>query len=123
MSGLCWLALIAVVLLPMAWLTSEFRSGPGVRITLGLASIACSFGVAFIAAQLVRLNYNAWYGTASERLIQAVIAETEARRTDHVLQILKRLDEEFGPTYENKGHYDELVQKTVDDLNSETPSH
>ena len=76
----------------------------------------CCFGVAWLAAQLVRLNYNAWYGFASKELADTTISQIEAARTDVVLHELKELQETFRPTYEYRAHYDELVKEAVQNM-------
>ena len=108
---------ILVLALPIAWFVSEFKSQKrSIRCSLGILSILCCFGVAWLAAQLVRLNYNAWYGFASKELIDTTISQIEAGRTDVVLHELKELQETFRPTYEYRAHYDELVKEAVQNM-------
>lgn len=72
-----------------------------------------SFGVASVVGMLQRLNYNAWYGAASQRLIDSAVAEIESGNSERLLPELKRLQMEFHPTYENRARYDQLIDEFV----------
>ena len=109
---------IVVIVLPIAWIVSEFRCERGVRLTLGCLAILCSFGVAFIAGSLEQFNSNAWFGRASNQLVDVTVSELEAGHTDQVLRALRKLQSEYHPTYENRARYDELVERTVADMKS-----
>ena len=117
--SLGWTIVIVFVLvvgLPLAWLKSEFQPRRWLRILLGtLALTVCSF-LALKHGQLERLNYNAWYGAASVELIDATITEIERGRTRLLVSKLKKLREEFYPSYENRGQYDALVRDFVKQL-------
>ena len=106
--------LIIIIALPIAWLISEFKTDKrSIRCSLGILAILSCFGVAWVTAQLVRLNYNAWYGSSSKSLIDSVIEKLEDKDIETTLQELKKLQEEYRPTYESKAHYNELIDKTV----------
>ena len=112
-----WFALVLTIALPVLWLASEFSSSRPLRISLGILALLMSFGVAFVVGTLQRLNYNAWYGTASKKLIHSTVTEIEGGNTERLLTELKRLDAEFHPTYENRGRYDQLIDRFVARLN------
>lgn len=113
------IALMIVVLLPIAWLASEFGTSRVLRLTLGLAAILSSFGVAYVVGELNRLNYNAWYGGATGDLISTMIAEIEDGNTDRVMKVLKRIDVDYKPTYETRAHYDEIIAAAVRQMKGE----
>ncbi|MCD4831532.1 MAG: hypothetical protein K8R02_06965 [Anaerohalosphaeraceae bacterium] len=108
------LVALVIISLPIAWLISEFKvKNRGIRCTLGILAILCSFAVAWMTPQLIRLNYNAWYGSVSMVLIETAIEKIEAGDSEIVLRELKLLQKEYKPTYENKAHYDDLVNETI----------
>jgi len=107
---------IAIILL-LAWLKSEFNvNRRSIRITLGCLAILCSWGIAIITAQIVRLNYNIWYSDATKKLISVTVEKLEAGEKSLVIEELKKLKEQLHVTYEFKGNYDELVRKAVKDM-------
>ena len=107
--------LVAIVVLAtsLAWLVSEFQPRKGIRIGLGVASLAMSFGVAWIAGSVAgsfqMCNANVWYGAASKDLIENTIAELENGNVDQVLTELRVLNSKLEPEYETKADYDKLV--------------
>lgn len=107
------LILILVIVLPLAWLASEFQPRKEIRIPLGIAAIAMAFGVAWIVGSLDRLNSNSWYGSATKDLIQNTIVELENGNEDRVLTELRVLRSKFHPTYETRADYDKLVAAYV----------
>ena len=102
--------LLAVIGLPVAWLIAEFKLKRPVRITLGVLAILCSFGVAAIIGMLSELNYNAWYGSATKDLIDTTVNQIEDGQLDRVMTILRSLNRQYHPTYENRANYRELVE-------------
>ncbi|QDS95675.1 hypothetical protein FF011L_44750 [Roseimaritima multifibrata] len=117
------LILTLVVVLPLAWLASEFQSRKEIRIALGLAAIAMAFGVAWIVGSLDRLNSNIWYGAATKDLIQNTIVELENGNDDRVLTELRALRSKFHPTYETRADYDKLVATYVNAVSDEPILH
>ncbi len=102
-----------VVALPIAWLVSEFIGKTLVRVVLGVAAIAMTFGVAWIVGSLDRLHSNIYFGAATKDLIHNTIVELENGNTERVLCELKNLRSEFQPSYETRDNYDTLVAKYV----------
>jgi hypothetical protein len=111
-----FLVLALVIGVPVGWFISEFHSPRWVRLLLGCLSISLCFGVAFLAGCLTELNYNAWFGSATKDLIDVTIAELDAGREHEVTTALKRLQEKYVPTYENRARYDVLVKETVREM-------
>lgn len=107
---------IALIIL-FAWLNSEFKNKRRwVRITLGCLAISCCWGIAIMAAQIVRLNYNIWYSDATKKLIAVTVKKLEAGEKSLVIEELKKLQDQLQARYEVKGNYDELVRETVKDM-------
>lgn len=110
------LTLVVIVALPIAWLIAEFGSNRALRITLGMASIVGSMGVLYVVGQLNRFNYNAYYGGTTSMLIDVMVAEIDEGNTDRLREVLRRMQSEYHPTYENRGHYAEIVDAAVEEL-------
>ncbi len=108
-----------VTALPMAWLASEFGKRRALRIGLGLAAIGSTMGVAYLVGHFYRFNYNAWYGVATSDLINTTVGQIEDGNVDHVMTVLRRLKLDYQPTYEDRAHYDELVNKAVAEMKGE----
>jgi hypothetical protein len=108
---------ICVVLPLVTWGTAEFRGGKRGRPASAKILVAVNLTLALVAMLaanfLTRLNYNMWYSCAASQLVESVVTELEEKRVDEVVVELKRLDDEFNPTYEHLGRWDELVEETV----------
>lgn len=114
MNGLGLLIVLIGLLAPVAWLISESSPRRWVRVTWGILAIVVSCGLTLLGTIVINtFSYNSYYGFSSQRLINTTITEIEAGRTEAVVAELKRLREEFHPTYENRGRYDQLVEQTV----------
>lgn len=107
------IVLLLVFALPIAWFASEFGKPRPIRIALGIAAISSAMGVAYIIGHMSRWNYNASYGGASKSLIETTVTQIEDGNIDRVMSVLRRLDLDYRPTYENRAHYDELVNEAV----------
>lgn len=104
------LVLFLVIGIPVAWLIAEFRGNCPVRITLGVIAILCSFGVAAIIGMSSELNYNAWFGGATKDLINTTVEQVENGELDRVMTVLRSLNRQYHPTYENRANYRALVE-------------
>lgn len=62
MHGLTVLAVVIIVVAPLAWLIAEFRGARWVRVVLGLFALGLSFALATVVGSIHRLNYNARCG-------------------------------------------------------------
>jgi hypothetical protein len=107
------LVLFTIIAIPCIWFASEFQSRRWLRLALGVAALLCCFGVAALFGMAERFNSNAWYGTASSRLIDTTVSAIEQGRSKEVVVELKRLREQYKPTYENRARYDTLVDEFV----------
>lgn len=116
-----WIALVVILVilgLPVAWLASEWKSSSkALRCTLGILSILCFWGIAFLAVQPIRLNYNAWYSVASRELLVAVVEKLEMGETEMVLDELKAMLEKFHAGYESE-NYDVLARAAAERIRS-----
>lgn len=113
--------LFVLIMVPFAWLASEFQPRVWLRIALGVLALGMSYCVASLVGLLTAFNYNAWYGSACMKLIETVITNVEAGNTTVLLEELNRLREEYQPTYENKAGYDTLVDDFVDRMHAAQP--
>jgi len=74
-------------------------------------------GVAYLVGDLSsRWTYNAWYGRASKELIDTTVTQIEDGNIDRVMSVLRRLRLDYHPTYENRAHYDELINEAVSQM-------
>ena len=108
--------LIITATLPIAWLIAEFRASVRVRRTLGIITILWSFGIAAMVGALQKLNANAYFTGASKDLLEASIQQLRAGRTEAVLREWARANDEFGPTYENRGRYQQIVESAIEGM-------
>ena len=113
------LILLLTIVLPIAWLASEFQDHRWIRVTAGCAALAMSSLVAVGVGSLEHLNANAWYGGASKNLIDTTVEEIERGDTERLLKELKILQEQFQPTYENRARYDKLIEEFMSRLGKE----
>ena len=114
------LILIAIIGIVTAWIISELKNKKiWIRIIWGFAAILCCWGVAVLAAQIVRLNYNIWYSDATKKLLTVTIESLEKNDKKIALEKLKKIHSQLQPTYERKGNYDKLVREAVKDIKEE----
>jgi len=107
------IVLLIVIAIPIAWLSAEFTKYRPLRIVLGVAAIASAMGVSYLVGHMSRINYNAWYGGASKDLVDTTLSEIEDGNVERVTHVLRRLNLDYQPTYENRAHFDELVNEAV----------
>ncbi len=119
MEPQAFLVLLVVIALPIAWFVSEFGNRRPLRIALGSGAIAASMGVAYLVGHLSHFQYNAWYGGASKDLIDTTVTQIEDGNIERVMSVLRRLNLDYRPTYENRAHYDELVNEAVSQMKGE----
>jgi hypothetical protein len=117
MNALGLLVLLVVIAIPVGWVLSEFQDRRYLRLTLGSAAILSGFVIAFFAATLLQVFHdNVYFGVATKKLVGTTITQLEAGNQDRVLSSLKRLQQKYSPTYENKAGYDALVEETVAEM-------
>jgi hypothetical protein len=110
------LFLVLTVALPLIWLVLEFQEKRWLRIAVGCAAIAMSYFVAVGVGTLQQLNYNAWYGDASQKLIRGTLTELKNDNSQAVIDNLEWLNQRYHPHYENRARYDELANEYVERL-------
>ena len=116
MNALGWFIVVLAMALPVAWCISEFYEQRWLRVALGVAMLAMCVPIAILVGSLDRLNSNAWFGFATRELIDTTVSSLESGEHERVLQSLKKLQDSYSPTYENRARYDELVKAAVDDM-------
>jgi hypothetical protein len=118
-----YLILLSLAALAIGWFVSELRgSNPGLRIALGILSIAATtFCVSAVNDMLTRFNYNSSYGTATKDLIETSIAQIEDGHLDRVLKVWRATSSQYQPTYENRAGYKELVEAATARIKGDTP--
>lgn len=122
MSPVGFLLLAIIIALPIAWLVSEFRGSRRLRIGLGILAIGVMATCVWaLCSVLTRFNYNAWYGSATGDLISTSLRQIEDGHLDHVLKIWRGLDQQYRPTYENRAHYDKLVEEATARMRGDAP--
>ena len=104
-------SLVAVVLFPILWFVSEFQDKRWPRIMLGVAAIGMSYFVASVVGLVQNFSDNAYFGNASQQLVDTTVTQLEADNAEQVLQELKTLQDNYYPTYENRADYEELVEE------------
>lgn len=117
MSLLLFVIPSIVIIIIFTWLSFELKNKRcWIRITLGSLAILCCWGIAVMAAQIVRLNYNIWYSDATKKLIAVTVEKLEVGKNDLVIERLKKLQDQLHSGYEHRGNYDVLVREAVKDM-------
>jgi hypothetical protein len=125
MESLAKLALslvgLIVLALPFAWLISEFTDKRWLRLLLGIATLT----VGLVAADGFgnmggQFEANSWFATNNTRLIDSAVSELERGHADKVLASLKQLQSQYHPNYENRSHFDTLVDQAINTMKSTT---
>lgn len=90
------------------------------RKVVRVVSAMVAFGWAclmFIAAGWAEsLNYNIWYSSAAEKMLNACIMGIEEGRQDAVLIEMRRMSDELDVTYERRGNFRELADRVAENL-------
>ena len=111
-----WVIVIVLAICPLLWLVAEFQPRIWLRIVLGLGGMAGVFVVSNLLTISRQFEANSYYGFTSKELIESTIDALKNGQSEEVLNELRKLNEEYSPTYENKANYQELVrvlQKTT----------
>ena len=118
--------LITITILTIVvWLISEFKTQKKwLRCILGILAIIFSVSLTVLifkdlqsfSSALTKFRYNEFYGETSKKLIDTTVAKLESGEQQKVLNSLKKLQDKFQFTYENKGNYDKLVGDAVKDM-------
>ena len=114
---------LILVLLPLAWLVSEFQDRTLLRIFLGCVCLVavgfCSHGLGRV---LATFEANSYFAQSNKMLIDGIIFVLKDGREDQVLAELKSLNREYDPSYESRSELDMLVNTFVSNMEIETPA-
>jgi len=106
--------IILAFVLPLGWLISEIKEKIVARRVFGALTIVSSCLIGWGVGMLQQLNYNAWYGHASKKLLEGVAAALPADSPER--KVLEEGAQKFHPTYENRARYDLLVDSILESL-------
>ncbi|MEX2170457.1 MAG: hypothetical protein WD851_14170 [Pirellulales bacterium] len=116
------LILIFAIVLPIAWLASEFQPRIWLRILLGFGTLASAAAIAFAIASYNSLVYeieaNSYFGFENKRLIEETIDALQNGKSAEVLEQLETFNAQYHPSYESRASYDELITKYSENLNN-----
>jgi hypothetical protein len=103
------LLLLLAILLPFAWLASEFQSRRWLRITLGLGALVGVFCISAILSVMDGIDSNSYFSVANCELLDSTIDGLASEQSDVVLKELRSFRDNYEPTYENRSNYQEKV--------------
>jgi hypothetical protein len=108
-----FLLVLLAIILPTAWLLSEFQPRRWLRLVLGVFCLGFGLPIAFGAGGVLqRFNDNALYGAATADLVDTTISQLEARNSDRVLSELRHFRDKYQPSYESHvGRYEEQIRE------------
>lgn len=110
------LLILVTVALPIAWIVADFRGRPATRRVLGLVTLLWSFAIATLVGGLQQFNANSYFGFATKDLLKASVGQLRAGNNSAVLREWERADEQFNPTYENRGRYRQIVDQAIEGM-------
>jgi|688.fasta_scaffold610602_2 hypothetical protein len=106
--------IILAIALPIGWLIAEIKGRVVARRIFGALTIVAACLIGWGVGMLQQLNYNAWYGHASKKLLEGVAASLPTELPER--KILEESAQKFRPTYENRARYDVLVDSILESL-------
>lgn len=110
------LLLLITISLPIAWFIVDLAGYVLARRILGILAILGSFGVAALVGTLRTFEANAYFSTATKQLLTESVAQLKTGHTLPVTRAWMRANEQFHPTYENRAHYQQIVDEAVSDM-------
>ena len=110
------LLLLITVALPVAWLIADLKGAPAARRTLGIVALLWSFGVAALVGALQDFNANVYFSEATKNLLDASVTQLKAGKSEVVVREWAHASEEFHPTYENRAHYRQIVDRAIEGM-------
>jgi len=69
-----------------------------------------------LAGTLADFKFNVWYGVAAQKMLNACISGIESGRHDLVLREMRQMESRLKISYEWRGNFRELAEKTAKDL-------
>lgn len=106
------LFLISVVVFAI-WIIAEYKQNRSARIILGSLTLFLGLGAAAVITLLNQFNYNAWYGVATKNLLDTIVLQVDDGNLDRVMTVLRGLNRQYQPTYENRAGYRELAEEAT----------
>ena len=120
MNALSILIIVSGPSIAILWLAAELRAQRACRIALGLLSMVLMTSAAVLATLIVtQLDYNQYYGFATKGLIEESVKGLESGHTSSVLKELRRLQEDYQPTYEYRAKFVPLVEASIERMKQE----
>lgn len=104
------------LLIIVAWISGEIWNKRWLRILSGVSFLLIAVFVGVFVGALKCLNYNTWYGGATQDLLQESLRQMEEGKTENVKKTFKEIVEKYQPTYENRANYDLLVKEAVEKM-------
>ncbi len=108
--------LLFPLLIIVAWISGEIWNKRWLRILSGVSFLLIAVFVGVFVGALKCLNYNAWYGGATQELLQESLRQMEEGKNENVKKAFKEIVEKYQPTYENRANYDQLVREAVEKM-------
>jgi len=106
------LFLISIVIFPI-WIFAEYKQNQSARIILGSLTLFVGLGAAGVISLSNQFDYNWWYGGATKKLINTIVVQVEDGNLDRVMTVLRGVNRQYRPTYENRAGYRELVEEAT----------
>lgn len=103
------LLLLVAIVLPFAWIASEFQSRRWLRLTLGIGSLVGVFCISMLFEIMNRIDANSYFSVANCELMDATIEGLSHGQGDAIIDELKSFRKDYEPTYENRGDYQRKV--------------
>jgi hypothetical protein len=114
MTPISFLLITLIIVLPIAWLVSEFFDNRTIRIILGLVAMGgTTLSVGAVYALFTIIDYNVYYGSTTGDLVSTSVEQIDKGNQDRVLEAWRALDRDYQPTYENRAQYRELVEGAI----------
>ena len=95
---------------------AAFPQRKSVRVVSAIAALGWACLMFMAASWAESLNYNIWYSSAASKMLEACIVSIEQGRQDFVLSEMRRMTNELDVTYERRGNFKELAERTAASL-------
>ena len=107
--------ILFLILLAFLW-TAIVAEDRKKRVRYGIVAILAAGLGFFVAGSAISFNYNAWYSSAADKLLEASVKGMEEGRQAEVLREWKAMDKKFRWSYEVKGNFRRLVEEAVEGM-------
>ena len=106
--------IILALVLPLGWLIAEIKGKVVARRIFGALTIVSACLIGWGVGMLQQLNYNAWYGHASKKLLEGVATSLPSDSPER--KVLEEAAQKFRPTYQDGDRYDLLVDSILESI-------